>query len=102
MFTPLTPPRDLGGVQRDFITASASPQQLSPRCWASVHPRRWGVGGGGGSLGGAQTRSPVGHSLLCGHLASLRGNSVMEGGKATRDTAMTQGLQATSVVFNEE
>lgn len=32
----------------------------------------------------------------------FRGNSVMEGGKATKDTEVTQGLQATSVIFNEE
>lgn len=42
----LPAPRDLGGVQRDFITASACPQQLSPRCWASVHPGGGAVGGG--------------------------------------------------------
>lgn len=73
----------------------------SPHAAGQVSTPGSGVGGGGSSLGGAQTRSPVSHSLLCGHLASLRGNSVMEGGKATRDTAMTQGLQATSVVFKE-
>lgn len=89
----LPAPRDLGGVQRDFMTASACPQQLSARCWASVHPRRWGGGGEAGSLGGAW-------SVTCRPLPAVLTPGFPSGGTVSWEVEKPQGLQATPLSFS--